>query len=597
MVGAYLSDTMLQTLGVAAFLLPLLAGRLGICWMRSRPAGSPTAKMIGLLLWVVFAPAWVALLPGHLLWRQALPVEGVSGRLLGDALVQYLNLPGALIVLSLMVLMSLYLATTFTFNTSREWVGSRFGFVARMQDRWEQRRHQRLLAKAARAEDANFGGKREAFEKKARREEQKATAAEESSTLLGGLFGWWGRRGRVAAEPEEVVQQAAVTNEPASMWEAMPRTVVDAPAATPLGTAAAAAAPFAEQLAKAATPRRALDDEANFGRAAEEPEFDFGAGKAKAENAHLDAEPAVPPRAARAMKPKEEERSAYLPATPQMAGEQAISFGKRADSDIKAVAIVPKSVRGYKLPPSSLLFHSEEHATVREDALRDEARVLVEKCGEFDVDGQVTQINPGPVVTTFEFKPDAGVKYSRVTGLADDLCLAMAAESILIERMPGKSTVGIQVPNAERETIWLRDVVECESFAQSKSRLAIALGKDINGRIVTADLASMPHVLIAGSTGSGKSVAINAMIMSVLFKSTPEQVRMILVDPKRVELGMYEGIPHLFNADHHRGEAGGECVAKCGAGDGTAVKAAGEPSCAEYRSIQQDGRECDAGHV
>jgi S-DNA-T family DNA segregation ATPase FtsK/SpoIIIE len=150
------------------------------------------------------------------------------------------------------------------------------------------------------------------------------------------------------------------------------------------------------------------------------------------------------------------------------------------------------------------------------------------------------------VVTTFEFRPDAGVKYSRVTGLADDLCLAMAAESILIERMPGKSTVGIQVPNHERETIWLRDVVECENFAQSKSKLAIALGKDISGRIVIGDLASMPHILIAGSTGSGKSVAINAMIMSVLFKSTPEQVRMILVDPKRVELGMYEGIPHLF---------------------------------------------------
>ena len=183
---------------------------------------------------------------------------------------------------------------------------------------------------------------------------------------------------------------------------------------------------------------------------------------------------------------------------------------------------------------------------MREQALRDEARVLVTKCAEFGVDGQVTQINPGPVVTTFEFRPDAGVKYSRVTGLADDLCLAMAAESILIERMAGKSTVGIQVPNHGRETIWLRDVVECESFAQSKSKLAIALGKDINGRIVTADLAAMPHVLIAGSTGSGKSVAINAMIMSVLYKSTPEQVRMILVDPKRVELGMYEGIPHLF---------------------------------------------------
>jgi DNA segregation ATPase FtsK/SpoIIIE, S-DNA-T family len=138
------------------------------------------------------------------------------------------------------------------------------------------------------------------------------------------------------------------------------------------------------------------------------------------------------------------------------------------------------------------------------------------------------------------------VKYSRVTGLADDLCLAMAAESILIERMPGKSTVGIQVPNHERETIWLRDVVESEGFANSRSKVEMAMGKDINGRIVTANLAAMPHVLIAGSTGSGKSVAINAMIMSVLFKATPEEVRMILVDPKRVELGMYEGIPHLF---------------------------------------------------
>ncbi len=160
--------------------------------------------------------------------------------------------------------------------------------------------------------------------------------------------------------------------------------------------------------------------------------------------------------------------------------------------------------------------------------------------------GQVVQINPGPVVTTFEFRPEAGIKYSRVTGLAEDLCLATRAESILIERMAGKSTVGIQVPNHERETIWLRDVIESENFATSRSKLTLAMGKDINGRIVTADLATMPHVLIAGSTGSGKSVAINAMIMSVLYKATPEQVRLILVDPKRVELGMYEGIPHLF---------------------------------------------------
>ncbi|HMH06875.1 MAG TPA: DNA translocase FtsK, partial [Terriglobales bacterium] len=134
----------------------------------------------------------------------------------------------------------------------------------------------------------------------------------------------------------------------------------------------------------------------------------------------------------------------------------------------------------------------------------------------------------------------------RITNLTDDLCLALKAESILIERMAGKSTVGIQVPNREREIIWLRENIESSEFIGTKSKLTLALGKDINGRIVTADLAGMPHLLIAGSTGAGKSVAINAMIMSILYKATPDQVRLILVDPKRLELGNYEGVPHLF---------------------------------------------------
>jgi len=223
-----------------------------------------------------------------------------------------------------------------------------------------------------------------------------------------------------------------------------------------------------------------------------------------------------------------------------------ITIHERADAEMRTVTVAPKSVSGFKLPSSTLLSEGEGPQSIREDELREEAKVLVEKCAEFDVRGQVVQINPGPMVTTFEFKPEAGVKYSRVTGLADDLCLAMRAESILIERMPGKSTVGIQVPNHERETIHLRDVIESETFAKARSRLTLSMGKDINGRIVTADLASMPHVLIAGSTGSGKSVAINAMIMSLLYRTTPAQVRLILVDPKRVELGMYEGVPHLF---------------------------------------------------
>ncbi|MGB7620990.1 MAG: DNA translocase FtsK, partial [Terriglobia bacterium] len=147
---------------------------------------------------------------------------------------------------------------------------------------------------------------------------------------------------------------------------------------------------------------------------------------------------------------------------------------------------------------------------------------------------------------TFEFKPDAGVKYSRITNLEDDLCLALEAESVLIDRMPGKSTVGIEVPNEQRETIAIREILESGEFQSSASRLTLGLGKDITGEIVVQDLAKMPHLLIAGSTGSGKSVAINSMLISILCKCRPDEVKLILVDPKRLELGLYRDIPHLL---------------------------------------------------
>ena len=219
---------------------------------------------------------------------------------------------------------------------------------------------------------------------------------------------------------------------------------------------------------------------------------------------------------------------------------------ERADTEHRAKTTLPKIAGSYKLPPSSLLHRPDVQQSVDEDELKLVAQVLTAKYAEFEVHGQVTQINPGPVVTTFEFKPEAGIKYSRIIGLTDDLCLALRAESILVERMPGKSTVGIQVPNREREIIWLRENIESQEFLGTKSKLTIAMGKDINGRIAAADLAGMPHLLIAGSTGTGKSVAVNSMIMSILYKSTPDEVRLVLVDPKRLELGNYEGVPHLY---------------------------------------------------
>jgi len=231
---------------------------------------------------------------------------------------------------------------------------------------------------------------------------------------------------------------------------------------------------------------------------------------------------------------------------PAAENEPEPTISSRADSAHKPKTTLPKLAGNFKLPPSSLLHRPDEQQAIDSDELKATATALTDKFGEFDVRGVVSQINPGPVVTTFEFKPEAGIKYSRITGLSEDLCLGLRAESILIERMPGKATIGIQVPNRERETIWLREVIESHEFFGTKSRLTLAMGKDINGRIVTSDLSTMPHLLIAGSTGAGKSVAINAMIMSLLYKATPAQVRLILVDPKRLELGVYEGVPHLY---------------------------------------------------
>jgi DNA segregation ATPase FtsK/SpoIIIE, S-DNA-T family len=160
--------------------------------------------------------------------------------------------------------------------------------------------------------------------------------------------------------------------------------------------------------------------------------------------------------------------------------------------------------------------------------------------------GTVKEIHPGPVVTTYEFKPDAGVKYSKIVGLADDLALALEAESIRIDRVSGKGNVGIEIPNEKRETIYLRELLESDTFRRSGGRLTLGLGKAVNGDPWVTDLAAMPHLLIAGSTGTGKSVGLNCMIASILFRSTPDEVKLILIDPKRLELGVYENIPHLL---------------------------------------------------
>jgi len=214
---------------------------------------------------------------------------------------------------------------------------------------------------------------------------------------------------------------------------------------------------------------------------------------------------------------------------------------KRAGS-----SAVPDPTGNVSLPPMAILDEPKPSISLDNERLYEKGRILQAKCGEFGVLGAVKEIHPGPVVTTYEFKPDAGVKYSKIVGLVDDLALALEAESIRIDRVSGKGNVGIEIPNEVRDTIYLREMLESEAFRKAPGRLTLALGKTVNGDPWVTDLAAMPHLLIAGSTGTGKSVGLNCMIGSILFKSTPDEVRLILIDPKRLELGVYEDIPHLL---------------------------------------------------
>ncbi len=504
--GAYISDLLLQSLGLTAFLLPLWMGGLGWTWMHSRPGGSPILRWVGTVLALAFLPAVFGLLPWHWRWLHMIPVEGVVGRLMAGMLVVYLNLQGAWMVAAALAATGLYFASAISFSVLRESIAERWMRFADWRERWRSRREERDDLRAEQNRPVPFP--------------KLATAA--VPDVETELPARWPNRFLAFFTRKHAPQQDPLDKIPAYQRMDLPQSPEErSEAAIPITRRRPSIWERGEPEAATAAPMPAPATTTPLPKP-------------------LQAQTGVPQPA----DPSTAMRPVPVPTPRQQAGEIAIHG--RADAEVHTVAVAPKNVSGYKLPSSTLLSAGEGPQTVREDVLREEARVLVEKCAEFDVRGQVVQINPGPMVTTFEFKPEAGVKYSRVTGLADDLCLAMRAESILIERMPGKSTVGIQVPNHERETIHLRDAIESETFVRARSRLTISMGKDINGRIVTADLASMPHILIAGSTGSGKSVAINAMIMSLLYRTTPHQVRLILVDPKRVELGMYEGIPHLF---------------------------------------------------
>ena len=238
---------------------------------------------------------------------------------------------------------------------------------------------------------------------------------------------------------------------------------------------------------------------------------------------------------------------------------------KKAESDIKISTAKPKAVKTqpvteqeefafmsdnktYKLPAVSFLNNPKKRPqTVDDENLRMRSRLVEKKLEDFGVMGQVSAVSPGPVITTFEYKPAPGVKINKIVNLSDDLALALRAISIrIVAPIPGKDAIGIEIPNDTRESVCFKEIVTSSGYLGSKSPLAICLGHDIVGNPVSAELDKMPHLLIAGATGAGKSVGLNVMVSSILFRATPDEVRMIMIDPKRIELSVYDGIPHLI---------------------------------------------------
>jgi DNA segregation ATPase FtsK/SpoIIIE, S-DNA-T family len=449
-VGSYTADLSFQIFGFAAFLLPVAIGLVGYRWFRSRAVDSQWATLAGYVLLLLSLPSLLAMTHFPEV-RGAIPAGGLLGQAVSHGLQGGFNFWGALLVALIMIVIALFLTTSFSFSGAHAWASSskgplgkmgKIGIWQRARARWEDWREEREEARMRREV-----------------EERKLSGRKPVAPQIVG-------RGEKVDEGGKTIQ----LEESGDIFKAKKASFVE--------------------------------EDAEENEAAKET------------------------------------------------GHKAPVVVLGPDKDKKAAAAKPEAkgskTTNYKLPSIQLLREGEGSLKLDEDELKMRARAIEAKCHEFSVEGRVTQINPGPVVTTFEFKPEAGIKYSRIIGLTEDLCLALQAESILIERIPGKSTVGIEVPNDRRQTIALREIVESTEFANSPSKLTLAMGRDLHGRIRVTDLASMPHLLIAGSTGTGKSVFINSLMMSILYKATPDDVKMVLVDPKRLELNLYEGIPHLI---------------------------------------------------
>jgi S-DNA-T family DNA segregation ATPase FtsK/SpoIIIE len=451
-VGAHTADLLLQFAGLGAFTIPALLVLMAWKWLRSEPIEAQFIKSVGSGMLVVGVCTALSLAPTWRPFGGTILAGGLLGTVTADYLLANLNSTGAILATAAMLILSLYVVSTFSMTLLGGWLAGPMAATRRAWTKWQSWREIRR-------------------HKKRERTRERRTPRPQPEVRM---------------ETPPPVQAQSVAVSPAAAPDSRP--------------------PWDD------------DDEPPASEAASEPEEDD-----------------IPIRELEDYAPITTSTEA-LPSPPPQP-ETAPAPSRPPQRKAKSV---------FRTPATTLLKEPQGRPPYDSQELKDTAARIKTRFEEFNVLGSVVQINPGPVVTTFEYKPEAGIKYSRITTLTEDLCLGLQAESILIERIPGKPTIGIEVPNTRREVISLRQVLESDEFRNSPSPLTISLGKDISGRIKVAALDAMPHLLIAGSTGSGKSVMLNTMIMSILYKATPDDVRMIMIDPKRVELGIYEGIPHLL---------------------------------------------------
>ena len=477
LVGASLSDLLLQGFGLGAYVLPLLILMLAWRWLRGSAIAAPWARLAGGFAWVGSTCTALGLFKDWHPVAAAIPAGGLIGLVAADYIESKMNLTGAVLATGAVWILSLYLISTFEMSRLPAWFAAPVRMIAGI---WEH-----LAAYRA---------------KWIERSQQRAQLRAEKRAAQ-----------RAASQAAE---EAAAIDQPAALAIPITKAAPDSPEIVdplkPIAHAAAAGTP-APRLPRAPEPPPEVFEDIPI--------------------RDLESQPEPPLRG-----------STFIEPPPGQLEKELAKVHAPSKRDLPPL----KQRFVFQLPSTELLQEPIARSAFDSQELKETAGQIKSKFEEFNVRGSVVQINPGPVVTTFEFKPEAGVKYTRITTLSEDLCLGLQAESILIERIPGKPTVGIEVPNTKRETISLRQILESDEFLSSASKLTVALGKDINGRIKVAALESMPHLLIAGSTGSGKSVMLNTLIMSILYKATPHEVRMIMVDPKRLEFGPYEGIPHLL---------------------------------------------------